>query len=362
MCGRGACTLSAERCRRVAGCRTRDKVRGSARLRPRYNMGPQNYVPVIRHASSASNAPGSSKLSDCDGGCREVSVMRWGLVPSFAKRAEDFDVFKGGSSTFNTRVEGAEASGLWRRLLDKRRCVVLFDGFYEWKAVGKGKVPMFIRHKNEYEERSIALQASPNSVPGSPCKAILPETLAMDMPPRVDKECSDGPRHAPLLLAGLYDVWQAPTSGTEAEEAQETVSILTMDPDGTPMTAVHDRMPVFLTPETAALWLEPSARWADILREVLQVSQAHAKSQLLLYEVSTLVSNIRNESPDCLLPKKDYDARQLSKGIGRFFQRKSGTSGGLASPAAVPDAEDKAKAKRQAEESIAPPPKVICLD
>lgn len=361
MCGRGACTLSAERCRRVAGCGARSKVRGSVRLRPRFNLGPQNYVPVIRHASSASSAPAESKLSDNDGGCREVCAMRWGLVPSFAKRAEDFDVFKGGSSTFNTRVEGAEASGLWRRLLDKRRCVVLFDGFYEWKAVGKGKVPMFIRHKDGYEERSIALGMAPDSEPVSLCKSILLEATPRDAPV-IDKESSDGPRHAPLLLAGLYDVWQAPTTSSEAEDALETVSILTMDPDGTPMTAVHDRMPVFLTPETASLWLEPSARWADILREVLQVSQAHAKSQLLLYEVSTLVSNIRNESPDCLLPKKEYDARQLSKGIGRFFQRKSGVSGGPAPPGAAPGADDKTKAKRQAEESLAPSPKIICLD
>ena len=71
-----------------------------------------------------------------------MCVMRWGLVPSFAKRAEDYDVFKGGSSTFNARMEGVQSSSLWRRLLDSKRGVVLLDGFFEWKTHGKSKVPM----------------------------------------------------------------------------------------------------------------------------------------------------------------------------------------------------------------------------
>ncbi|CAJ1455768.1 unnamed protein product [Effrenium voratum] len=153
--------------------------------------------------------------------------MRWGLVPSFAKRAEarytvrgaaltsaaalDFDAFKGGSATFNARVEGAETSNLWRRLLDKRRCVVLFDGFYEWKTAGKTKQPMFIRNKDEYDGHSIP------------------------WPSKVDEEKeegqSEGPQHAPLMLAGLYDTWQP-----EGEaEPLESVTILTMDPEHTVM-------------------------------------------------------------------------------------------------------------------------------
>lgn len=94
------------------------------------------------------------------------------------------------------------------------------------------------------------------------------------------------------------------------------------------MADVHDRMPIFLTPETAAMWLDPSAKWRDIIGTVVKTSQVHAQSQLHIYEVSPLVSNIKNESPDCVLPKKDYDARQLSRGIGRFFQKKAETSPG----------------------------------
>ncbi|CAE7705624.1 hmces [Symbiodinium pilosum] len=301
MCGRGALTLSGDRCRRIAGGHGgRTALRGSDRLRKKYNLGPMNYVPVVR------TLEGSGQEAALD---REVCAMRWGLVPAFAKRAEDFDAFKGGSSTFNARVEGAESSNLWRRLLDKRRCVVLFDGFYEWKAHGKTKTPMFIRNRDEYDGHTI------------PWRSKTSEDLQKVGEP--DEKELDGPQHAPLFLAGLYDVWH---QKGDVEETLESVTILTMDPEHTIMEEVHDRMPVFLTPETAASWLDPSVPFSEIIRPVLKMSQAHAQSQLLLYEVSPLVSNIRNESPDCVLPKKKYDEKQLAKGIGRFFKPKPADS------------------------------------
>lgn len=312
MCGRGACTLSGDRCRRVAGSGAARKIRGAEKLRKRYNLGPQGYVPVVRHVASCGDTGDCKESTNKVGavaGVREVCIMRWGLIPAFAKRMEDYDVFKGGSSTFNARVESAESSGLWRRLLDRKRGVVLFDGFFEWKTSGKSKTPMFIRHRDKYDGHTIDPATKAETDPESDIKL----------------DVEGGPRHAPLLLAALYDVWNA---GEASQEGIDSVSILTMEPDGTPMFEVHDRMPIFLTPETAALWLDPSAKWKDIIGTVVKASQVHAQSQLLIYEVSPLVSNIRNESPDCILSKKDFDARQLSKGIGRFFQKKNVTSGG----------------------------------
>lgn len=312
MCGRGACTLSAERCRRVAGPRgrVRAQLRQGERLRPRYNLGPTSYVPVVRHAEGGDDCGGESGPP-----AREVCAMRWGLVPAFAKSAEDFDVFKGGSSTFNARVEGCASSGIWRRLVERRRGVVLLDGFYEWKASGKSKVPMFIRHRDGYAGQAI----------GWPCQGATEHPEPPEPPER------DGARHAPLLLAALYDTWQprgeggggAAAEGGKAQgEVLESTAILTMDPMGTPMAQVHDRMPVFLTPETASLWLDPTRGFADVVAPVLEASTAHAREQLLFYEVSSLVSRVGNESPDCIVPKKEYDSRQLAKGIGRFFKRK----------------------------------------
>jgi len=259
--------------------------------------------------------------------------MRWGLVPSFAKRSEDYDVFKGGSTTFNARVEGAESSNLWRRLLDRSRGVVLFDGFYEWKAVGKSKVPMYIRNRDEYDGHSIPWPSEPE----------------------VEEEASkhrsgeqESPAQAPLLLAGLFDCWQSQKDSSDSETV-DSVTILTMDPSCTPMENVHDRMPVFLTPDTAALWLDETKPFATIIQLVLKASKAHAASQLLFYEVSPLVSNIRNETPDCIIPRKEYDAKQLSKGIGRFFKKKEDAT----------TAGEKRKAEVLHEAADA---RVICLD
>ncbi|CAK9001262.1 unnamed protein product [Durusdinium trenchii] len=188
------------------------KVRNAEKLKTKYNLGPMNYVPVVR------SVEGSGPYASPD---REVCAMRWGLVPSFAKQEEDFNAFKGGSSTFNARIEGAETRNLWRRLLDTRRCIVLFDGFYEWKAHadGKTKIPMFIRNKDEYDGH------------------VIP--WVSDEANEDEKEKPDG--HAPLLLAGLYDTWQDDAKEPKdlLESAWHPVKLLKQ---------VHDRMPVFLTP------------------------------------------------------------------------------------------------------------------
>eukprot|EP00434_Breviolum_minutum_P010036 symbB.v1.2.008852.t1/scaffold553.1/size187910/13 len=74
---------------------------------------------------------------------------------------------------------------------------------------------------------------------------------------------------------------------------------------------------------SALRWLDLRVPFTEVVGPVLKAAQAHAQSQLLLYEVSPLVSNIKNESPDCILPKKEYSAKQLTKGIGRFFKSKT---------------------------------------
>lgn len=322
--------MSAARVARVAGG---SRVRGADRLRRRYNLGPQGYIPVVRMQGGGGGDTPGDRLESAAAGqgpeAREVSVMKWGLVPAFAKRTEDFDVFKGGSSTFNARIESAEQSNMWRRLLNSRRGVVLFDGFYEWKTRGKTKTPMFIRNRDGYEGHTISAR------PDDECaKAVLP-TCSQD---------EEGPAHAPLMLAALFDVWRPKDKAAEAEgEPLESATILTMEPDGTPMFEVHDRMPVFLTPQTAALWLDHSAPFAKIVGTVVKASQQHAQQQLHLYEVSNLVSSVKNESPDCILPKKEMDAKKYSAGLGRFFQKSGDQSksadskpGGAAKTAPAP--------------------------
>lgn len=332
--------MSGERCRRVAGGA---RFRNLGRLRPRYNLGPQSYIPVVR--GTPRGAGGQSTPSAAAGPRgRELCAMKWGLVPSFAKRPEDFDVFKGGSSTFNARVEGLDSSSMWKRLLDSHRGVVLFDGFYEWKTVGKGKVPMFIRNRDEYDGHAMLPSADDHGDTKEKCPdadashADLPvlhiqtasqaevASQAEGAEAAQGAEASQaGPPHAPLMLAALFDTWrprETKLGEASADECLETVTIITMGSDGTPVAQVHDRMPVFLTPETAAAWLDSSVSFGKAIGPILRTAQAHANEQLSIYEVSSLVSNVKSESPDCVLPKKEMDAKQFSKGLGKFFAKK----------------------------------------
>merc|ERR1712150_412447 len=122
--------------------------------------------------------------------------------------------------------------------------------------------------------------------------------------------------HAPLMFAALYDTWvpkrekqSEPDSKNDQHDdpstgdTLETVTIVTMDSEGTPVAKIHDRMPVFLSPSTAATWLDPAVSFGKAIRPILRTAQEHARQELCMYEVSNLVSNVRNESPDCVLPK-----------------------------------------------------------
>mmetsp|Transcript_34855 Transcript_34855/g.81439 ORF Transcript_34855/g.81439 Transcript_34855/m.81439 type:complete len:338 (-) Transcript_34855:55-1068(-) len=303
MCGRGACTLPPRRCVRVAGARG---FRGAARYRAKCNLTPQSWVPVV--------------VSEGAGDQREVRTMRWGLVPSYAKSVEEFGGFGGGRpSTFNARVESVGQSGMWRRLVDQRRCLVMFDGFYEWKQSkdGKKKTPMFIRHNPTFKEMTIPGGCSDidleKALQGSDCEAQA------NLSTHFGAGLEEG--GMPLLLAGLYDVWTPPDGG----EPLETVTILTMDPMGTPMESIHDRMPVFLSEQTAPAWLTSSSAkvsFEQYVDTVLKEAKRVALERLQIYEVADLVGNIRNDTPECLAPRKEVAKRQFESGLGRFFAKK----------------------------------------
>jgi len=93
---------------------------------PRYNCGPGMWLPVIR-CNSEDGAP-------------EIQTMKWGLIPSFHKQEEKMDFFK----MFNARSETITSSPVFRRLLPSKRCIVLLNGFYEWKKNGNQKQPYYI--------------------------------------------------------------------------------------------------------------------------------------------------------------------------------------------------------------------------
>jgi putative SOS response-associated peptidase YedK len=167
----------------------------------------------------------------------EVRQLKWGLVPSWAN---DPSI---GNRMVNARAESLTERPSFRETLETRRCVILADGYYEWKVVGKSKVPMYFR-------------------------------------------LSDGRAFG---LAGLWDRWE------RGDTMLETCTVITTD--ASPLAAtVHDRMPALLVDEATTSWLDPSAKLGD-LRSFLS---PYSRNDLEMYEVGRYVNNAANDSPACI--------------------------------------------------------------
>mmetsp|Transcript_2077 Transcript_2077/g.4681 ORF Transcript_2077/g.4681 Transcript_2077/m.4681 type:complete len:423 (+) Transcript_2077:98-1366(+) len=344
MCGRVACTLAPAQLRRIARAQ---RTRNLGNYRPKYNMAPTNTAPVIYEKKNKDNGGGRERV---------VHAMRWGLIPSYAKKET---AFTGEFNTINARSENVANSPVYRRLVNSKRCVVVADGFYEWKANPRGgkKLPHFIRLKKsvkesviEYHDKATAATAASEAAE-PPAKKIKTDTQStadgamveydgesLQWPPEGTdaRQAVLNENEAPLLMAGLYDAWKDPDSG----EWLYSYTVLTMDSSHTPVEGVHDRMPVFLTPETASLWLDcEGVPLQQCLDTVKRQAAKLCQESFELYEVPPLVSNMRNNSIECVMPKDQYDKAQFNKGIGRFFSPTSQTKkdpGSAAASAALP--------------------------
>jgi putative SOS response-associated peptidase YedK len=194
---------------------------------PTYNAAPQSIQPVIR--------------LNRDSGRRVATLMRWGLVPFWARDA------KIGLSTINARAEEAATKPAFREALKKRRCLVPADAYYEWQRLdAKTKQPFVIALKSG----------------------------------------------EPYAFAGLWESWR-PKDG----EPLETFTILTTDPNGV-MEPIHNRMPVILDPRDFDRWLDT----ADPVRPPVDLLRPYPADRIHAWPVSKHVGNIRNNDASLLDP------------------------------------------------------------
>jgi putative SOS response-associated peptidase YedK len=169
---------------------------------PSYNIAPTQDAPVVRHNPKD--------------GTRHMDLLRWGLVPRWAKDAS------GAAKLMNARADGIAEKPSFREAFAKRRCIVPADGFYEWRQEGARKQPY-----------AVALASG-----------------------------------EPMGLAGLWEGWQQP-DGTWLR----SFSIVTTEANEK-QALVHHRMPVILPPELWAPWLGEEEASSDELQEFLQPSPA----------------------------------------------------------------------------------------
>ncbi|PFH31469.1 hypothetical protein BESB_029040 [Besnoitia besnoiti] len=295
----------------------------------RFNVSPTCTVPIIEESSP---------------GARRLRAAEWSLrLSAQAKGAQNSDEKPKAYSTFNARAEGLAHSPLYRRLIDRHRCVVVVDGFYEWKKPQNPgetkKQPFFIRHKPTVKEVPIpeSQTSSADAAPGA-CdtrkgddRAAKAEAVAASgacVAPAGELAGALKEGEASLLLAGLFEDDPA-AQGDDARDCSAT--ILTMESAGTPMSQIHHRMPVALSPEDAARWLDVAGnRFASIFGEILQHSSAIYKESLEYYPVTARMSNSRYEGPDCVQRLSEEEMR-MEKGApsGKGQPAKSAKAQGM---------------------------------
>lgn len=205
---------------------------------PSFNIAPTNQVGIV--LDSAKTEPPTRRLESA----------RWGFIPSWSKDMSS------GARAINARAEEAEHKPMFRDALIKRRAVVPATGYYEWKREGDRKIPHFIHPEGD----------------------------------------------EPMLFAGLYSWWRNPALGDD-DPARWVLSftILTRDAIGR-LGSIHDRMPLFLDPDFADAWLDPTVEnVGDVLDAAIDAAPDVAGT-LEDHVVGTEVGNVRNNSPSLIEP------------------------------------------------------------
>jgi putative SOS response-associated peptidase YedK len=192
-----------------------------------WNVAPTDPLPVVRF--------------DARDGQRSLDVMRWGLIPYWAR-----DI-KIGFSTINARGEEIDTKPAFREAFRQRRCLVPLDNFYEWAKTPTGKQPY-----------AIALKGG-----------------------------------GLMAMAGLWETWRSPEG-----ERIRSFTIATTTPNEL-CAELHNRMPVVLKPEAWPVWLgeEP----AD-LPQLKALLAPYPSEDMVSWPVSARVGNVRNNDPSLIEP------------------------------------------------------------
>ena len=213
-------------------------------LDPDYNVAPTKDVyAVLTRAHRDETQPR-----------RSLRILRWGLVPSWAK---DPSI---GNQMINARLETAAQKPAYRRAFSRRRCLVPADGYYEW---------------------------------------YTPEASAGGVKPRKQPFYIHRQDGHSLALAGLYEFWKpADASPDDPQSWLTTMSLLTTTaPDDT--GRIHDRAPLMIDREHWAAWLDPATTDPG---EVMDLLVPAAPGALEAYPVGTAVNNVRNNGARLLEP------------------------------------------------------------
>ena len=205
-------------------------VQGAAGVEPKWNIAPTTYIPVVR-------------LDDA--GARRLGMLYWGLIPHWAKDKAM------GARMINARAETLSEKPSFRNAYKRRRCLVLADGWYEWKTEAGAKQPYFIQQANG----------------------------------------------EPFAMAGLWESWIE----TPGEPPLESCAIVTTEAAGS-LADIHHRTPVVLPSAGYDAWLDCSAAATSTANAaaVAGLLTAAPEGAMRARPVSKRVNNARNQGPELL--------------------------------------------------------------
>ena len=219
MCGRYTLSTPGDEIARVFG------LSEGLELEPRFNIAPTQQAPIVREERRT--------------GRRVAAMCRWGLVPYWVR--EDVSI---GDRMINARAETAADKPAYREAFRRRRCLVVADGFYEWRREGRYKQPFFFSRDSA----------------------------------------------APFAMAGLWDRW------SHGKEPLESFTVVTTDANDD-VSDVHDRMPVILAAADWPLWLNTEDEGTAAVHRLLRPPP---NGSLERRPVSTLVNSPANDSSRCV--------------------------------------------------------------
>ena len=205
----------------------------------RFNIAPEQMSPtipvIVRHK-----------------GGNECRPMHWGLIPHWAA---DPSI---GNRMINARGETLTELASFKLLVDRYRCIIPADGFYEWRKEGKRKVPMWVHLKSK----------------------------------------------EPFAFAGLWDVWRKPDG-----KRVGSFTIITTEPNEL-VRPIHNRMPVILQPEDEEQWLDTSRTPFTKAKSLLK---PYPEELMDAHDVSTIVNSAKYDGPECIRPVSEDERRSTGQ-------------------------------------------------
>src|SRR5262245_768758 len=212
-------------------------------VRVRWNLGRDLPKYTTRFNVAPETSPNIPVIVRHMGG-NECRLMQWGLIPHWAA---DPSI---GNRTINARAETLTELPSFKLLVDRRRCIIPADGFYEWRKEGRRKVPMWVHLKTK----------------------------------------------EPFAFAGLWDVWRKPDG-----KRVESFTIITTEPNEL-VRPIHNCMPVILCPEDEEQWLDASRTPFVKAKSLLK---PYPDEQMDAHDVSPIVNSTKYDGPECIQPVSD---------------------------------------------------------